>query len=298
MKIARLSKQCALAGTLYAALVGCASLAGVDNDVDANDGNAALGAAEPGSSSARQAAGTAAGASPVVAAAASASLTGATGSKARVVVGRGGGATLTTLTAGTVTSAESGEGLTSLQEALVQAAQDLLGVDELFIRGQRYLFDCSGTVMAIYAQAGLNLSRHFNRYTGNGVERIHKMVEEYGKVVAKDPSRLPEPGDIVFFDNTYDFNGDGVWNDNLTHTGMVVEVLDDGAIKYVHNHYRLGIVIEQMNLHRPDIHYDRVNGQDVKVNAAMRMRGTGGSAGRWLASHLARDFGRAYEIPL
>ena len=207
-------------------------------------------------------------------------------------------AAATAATAGATGAEETTGGLTRLQVALVQAAHDLLGVDQLFVRGQRYLFDCSGTVMAIYAQAGLNLGQHFNRYTGNGVERIHKMVEEYDKVFAKNPTLLPEPGDIIFFDNTYDRNGDGLWNDNLTHTAMVVEVLDDGTVKYVHNHYRLGIVIEQMNLVRPDVHYDRINGEDVKVNAAMRMRGTGGSAGRWLASHLTRDFGRAYEIPL
>lgn len=258
MKIARVAKQGALTIALYAVVVGCASLTGTNTDT------------------------------PVVATAA---VPGA--------AHFAGGLALTSGESGVAGAKENADdGLTRLQLALVQAAHELVGADQLFIRGQRYIFDCSGTVMAIYAQASLNLTKHFNRYTGNGVERIHKMVEEHRKLVPSDSLLLPEPGDVVFFDNTYDRNGDGLWNDNLTHTGMVVEVLEDGTVKYVHNHYRLGIVIEQMNLRRPDVHYDRINGKNVKVNAAMRMRGTGGSAGRWLASHLTRDFGRAYEIPL
>jgi cell wall-associated NlpC family hydrolase len=205
---------------------------------------------------------------------------------------------LAATTTASATAATAAGGITPIQQALVRAAHDLIGVDELYIGGQHYLFDCSGTVMAIYASAGLNLGRHFERYTGNGVSRIHQMVEEYGKLVAKDPGDLPAPGDIVFFDDTYDKNGDGAWNDALTHTGMVVAVSPAGTVQYVHNHYRLGIVIEQMNLARPDIHYERIDGVDVKVNAPMRMRGTGGGPGRWLASHLTRDFGRAFEIPL
>jgi hypothetical protein len=100
-------------------------------------------------------------------------------------------------------------------------------------------------------------------------------------------NRLPLPGDLVFWDNTYDRNGNGRWDDDLTHAGIVVSVDDDGTIHYVHHNYRRGIVVEQMNLRAPD---------DTTRNSAMRMRGSPDGNGLWLSSHLFRDAGSPYMI--
>ena len=54
------------------------------------------------------------------------------------------------------------------------------------------------------------------------------------------PTRLPPalhdalaPGDLVFFDNTWDYNGDGMANDPLTHVGIVERQEDDGTIVFI-----------------------------------------------------------------
>jgi hypothetical protein len=44
----------------------------------------------------------------------------------------------------------------------------------------------------------------------------------------------PQPGDLVFFRNTYDRNRDGKLNDGLTHVGVVESVAADGTVSFVH----------------------------------------------------------------
>ena len=103
------------------------------------------------------------------------------------------------------------------------------------------------------------------------------------------PTRGPEPGDIVFFDNTWDRNGNGRWDDDLTHMGVVVAVDRNGTISYLHNHLRRGVIVEQMNLRHPD---------SRELNAPLRQRGSPrDGSGRWLASHLVRGFARAHLLP-
>ena len=63
----------------------------------------------------------------------------------------------------------------------------------------------------------------------------------------------------------------------------------NGTISYLHNHLRHGVIIEHMNLRRPD---------SSKLNAPLRQRGSPrDGSGRWLASHLVRGFGRAHLLP-
>src|SRR5262249_27735358 len=85
--------------------------------------------------------------------------------------------------------------------------------------------------------------------------------------------QVAAPGDLVFFDNSYDRNGDGLFNDRFTHAGLVEQVLSDGTMLIVHatNH---GIVREPMNLLRPHEAFD-LDGRPL--NAPLRR--TPGSEG-------------------
>jgi len=166
---------------------------------------------------------------------------------------------------------------------VIEGSYWALGKSQLKVRDKVFNLDCSGTVMAIYYYAGIDLSREFAKYSGGGTERIFRYLED--KELLYD-TVTPVPGDIIFWDNTYDKNGDGIRNDNLTHVGIVVEVDDDGTITYLHEHYRKGIILETMNLEFPD---------DQKKNSAMRMKGTGMDGG-WLSSHLYRILAMAYEL--
>jgi hypothetical protein len=110
------------------------------------------------------------------------------------------------------------------------------------------------------------------------------------------------PGDLIFWDNTWDRNGDGAWNDPLTHIGMVTAVNAEGTIDFVHYHYRRGVVTAKMNLvHRDETHLPgsgQARGQTALINTPMRMKGSGSvDPRRWLSSQLYRAFGRAYLIP-
>ena len=173
--------------------------------------------------------------------------------------------------------------LTDTQEKLVEGSHWALGKTKLNVNGKVFNLDCSGTVMAIYYYAGIDLSRDFNKYSGGGTSRIYQYLDD--KKLLYD-SKMPEPGDIIFWDNTYDSNGDGMRNDYLTHMGIVVEVEEDGSITYLHEHYRKGIILESMNLKFPD---------DTAANSAMRMRGTGMEGG-WLSSHLYRELAMGYKL--
>jgi len=103
-------------------------------------------------------------------------------------------------------------------------------------------FDCSGFVLETYRRAGIDLAPFMNRYTGNGVARLFALALDYGLLTGDNL----QPGDVIFWDNTYDRNGDGVWNDPLTHTGIVTAVNADGTVEFTHSHYRDGVVMIQL----------------------------------------------------
>jgi len=145
-------------------------------------------------------------------------------------------------------------------------------------------FDCSGFVLETYRRAGIDLAPFMNRYTGNGVARMFALALDYGLLTGDNL----QPGDVIFWDNTYDRNGDGVWNDPLTHTGIVTAVNADGTVEFTHSHYRDGVVIAQMDLNDPGA---------AERNAAMRMRGQTSPGGLWTAGQLFRDGAAFYNLP-
>jgi NlpC/P60 family len=173
--------------------------------------------------------------------------------------------------------------LTDTQEKLVEGSHWVLGKKVLNVNGKVFNLDCSGTVMAVYYYAGIDLSRDFHKYNGGGTSRIYQYLDD--KKLLYD-TKIPVPGDIIFWDNTFDSNGDGLRNDYLTHMGIVVEVNDSGTVTYVHEHYKKGIILESMNLKFPE---------DTNANSAMRMKGTGMQEG-WLSSHLYRELAMGYIL--
>ena len=185
-----------------------------------------------------------------------------------------------------------GEKLSPTQRRLLAGAKYVLGRTVLDINGQHFNDDCSGTILAIYAYAGINLVGRFDRYTGSGVVRIYKIMKAHNLLYK---TYYPKPGDIIFWDNTYDENGNGKWDDPLTHAGMVVGVSPNGEISYIHQNYRKGIIIEHMNLLYPNIYKRIVDGVRVIVNSPMRMIGSPPGPG-WLAGQLIDSLGKGYLL--
>ena len=179
--------------------------------------------------------------------------------------------------------------VSAVQKKLVEAAESFEGSnsDSLVSDGKTYSLDCSGGVMAVYHEAGIDLEKCYSEYEGNGVRRIYACLRD-NKLILN--TKMPKPGDLIFWDNTWDRNGDGKYNDYFTHVGMVVDVGTDGSIRYIHHNYRKGFIYEKMNLLKPD---------STALNSPMRMRGSPPAPeGQYLSSHLVRVFGRAWMLPL
>jgi hypothetical protein len=64
----------------------------------------------------------------------------------------------------------------------------------------------------------------------NGVGLIYNHLRKHGQL-HRGP--VVQAGDLVFFDNTWDYNGDGLVNDPLTHVGIVERVESNGTIVFI-----------------------------------------------------------------
>lgn len=139
----------------------------------------------------------------------------------------------------------------SARSRVAESAKALVGQRSVVVAGERYRFDCSGVARGIYARAGFPLGGAPSFRGENDVSVLYRFVRESGSLRRSDPL----VGDLVFFDDTYDRNGDGLRNDPLSHVGVVEEVLDDGTVVFVH-HAAGGILRYRMNLARPNVRRD------------------------------------------
>ncbi|WP_375769151.1 C40 family peptidase [Archangium gephyra] len=106
--------------------------------------------------------------------------------------------------------------------------------------------DCSGLVRAAYQAVGIELLSHGTLPGENAVSAIHRRAQRAGAL----HKRMPKPGDIVFFRETYDRNRDGERNDGLTHVGVIESVERDGTVVFVHRGGS-GVKRSRMNLLHP-----------------------------------------------
>lgn len=145
-----------------------------------------------------------------------------------------------------------------LRARIAAAAAGAVGDDPLVVGGVRYRFDCSGVAAGIYAKAGLRLAEDGAPST----RALYALVEEKGALHRDSPL----PGDLVFFDNTWDQNANGRRDDPLSHVGVVERVEPDGTVLFVHRIGRL-IVRWRMNTAHP---HDRDDGNGTVLNHWLR----------------------------
>jgi hypothetical protein len=146
--------------------------------------------------------------------------------------------------------------------------------------------DCSGLVETLFRQEGLALPTA--ELTGNAVAREFAGFRRDGALVLDHPL----PGDLAFFDDTYDRNHNGRVDDPLTHVAMVSEVDVDGTVTLVHfgSH---GVSTFRMNLSQ--VHAPR-DGRGRRINDRLRVQKRRDSPQtRYLASELFVAFGRPGE---
>lgn len=139
----------------------------------------------------------------------------------------------------------------------VATACSFLGERRIEVRGETFRFDCSGLVEASLAGAGL-------RFRGSSA-MLFEAAREHGVLHRR---RLPQPGDVAFFDDTYDRNGNGRLDDPLSHTAVVEAVAPDGTVTLIHVG-SAGVVRFKMNLRHAE---DRTGPDGAVVNDYLRAR--------------------------
>lgn len=180
---------------------------------------------------------------------------------------------------------EMSAALTDTQAALVKAAHWAVGRSSLSNNGKHFAMDCSGVVSALYWHAGLDLQSAYPRYTGGGAARIHAWMNDESLLYRPD---APAPGDLIFWDNSYDRNGNGLADDELTHMGMAVSVDSKGVVTYVHHDYISGVTFALMYPPDPS---DRLR------NSGMRIQSLGPTPeGGMTSGDLYRAAGSAWRI--
>ncbi len=146
-------------------------------------------------------------------------------------------------------SASTGKELTKTQAILVDSALEACDIGypgTLKFDNKSFSNDCSGLIYGIFWTAGIDLISAISSEQGNGVKRIYSVLDKKNLI---HKNKLPNPGDLVFWNNTY-----GTWKKNpLSHIGIIVSVDEKtGSIDYVHNNTYLGeIRRETMNLYKP-----------------------------------------------
>lgn len=172
------------------------------------------------------------------------------------------------------------------RDAVVRTAVGLLGARTVNINGTSVQYDCAGVARAIFLRHGVDLyeSRFVSRQA-NGVRLIHQHVRQFGQL---HQGPVVSPGELVFFDNTWDFNGDGQVNDPLTHVGVVETVERDGTVVFLS---RVAGAVERyrMNLRQP--HRHRADDGRVLNDYLRRKRGGDAAGGAYLTGQLFAGFG-------
>jgi hypothetical protein len=166
------------------------------------------------------------------------------------------------------------------RSAIVRSAAQLVGAHAIEVNGRRIEYDCAGVTRAIFLKHGIDLyeSRMADRQA-NGVRLIHNHIRQHGKLHRGPAVR---PGDLVFFDNTWDYNRDGKTNDPLTHVGIVERQDPDGTVTFIS---RVAGAVERyhMNLGLPHV-YRTAEGKIL--NDHIRRRDTGDPS---VAGHLTGE---------
>ena len=127
-------------------------------------------------------------------------------------------------------------------DEVVFCSRALLDQTRMVVADEVYRHDCIGMVEAAYAPVGLDLS--------SSIAHLHAQAQVLG-IFHRDP--YPHPGDVIFFDDSYDKNRNGVRDDPLTHVAVVESVDADGTIQMIHlGGRRKPVSRKPMNLLYPD----------------------------------------------
>lgn len=178
-----------------------------------------------------------------------------------------------------------------LQARLAARGASLLGQgkERFQAAGETFNGDCSGFVEAAYALEGIELRRVLQRVAPRETSAVAAAWAAAGRLGERwRGGEWPSPGDLVFFDDTWDRNGNGRRDDPLTHVGLVEWVDVDGTVTFLHRGGQ-GVTRGQLNLAHPSTARD---GAGRPLNSALRVRRGPSDTSPALAGELFAGFGR------
>ena len=142
---------------------------------------------------------------------------------------------------------------TSRIDNILRLARRLIGKKHRSFHYKRFTFtgDCSGFVRFLFATQRVKLIEPAIKLKRkHGAYAIYYSMKYNGGTHKR---KKPRPGDLVFFDNTYDINKDKKVNDPFTHVGIVEKVMKNGTIYFIHYiNPKLGVVRDKLNLKKPN----------------------------------------------
>ena len=144
-----------------------------------------------------------------------------------------------------------GDPLAGRRHRAATAGQDLRPLG-----GSHFPDDCSGLVLGVYASVGVPLTGSA-RPGDNGVTAVWRWTSAHGRLFR---TGHPDPGDLVFFHDTYDRDHDGKLDDGLTHVALVESVDPDGTVSIIHRVSR-GVMRYRMTVERPQLRTEPGSGK-------------------------------------
>jgi hypothetical protein len=171
----------------------------------------------------------------------------------------------------------------NIAQKAVSRAEQWVGLPSLARVSREVNDDCSGLTYLAYWRPGLNLLPEQVLPGESGVAAIYRKAEALGAI-----RQQPRPGDLVFFEDTYDRNRDGRRNDGLTHIGVVERVSAEGLVTFVHRAGG-GVKRSKLHLYQRDVRRD---GKGRVLNDWLRRadrKGPGQLAGELVAGFASVD---------
>lgn len=171
---------------------------------------------------------------------------------------------------------------------VVGIAESSVGLQSVpSVNGKRFLSDCIGFINYVYYRAGFDLVKAY----GNGRGGVSSLYDGLRKHHFIYDAKTAAPGDLIFFDNTYDINRNGTWDDPLSHIGIIVGTGKHNTLIYIHfaSH---GVEKDQINLYYPNTHaFKQKDGTLYIINSYLRRnRGEGYEKRQYVASSFYRAF--------
>jgi hypothetical protein len=168
---------------------------------------------------------------------------------------------------------------------VLSRARRFLGKRTIFIDQRTFRWDCVDYLRAAFFREFDFFSYPDPPKTSSGVRMLWYFAKRRGGIHFR---RLPRPGDLIFFHQTYDANGNRKKDDFYTHVAVVERVDKDGTVIYMDRAVN-GIARRRMNLFFPDRSKHPRTGKVINSNVRPRRRWDERGA-KHLASQLFAGF--------